>query len=142
MKLRKKHIAGIYVAVVLAITGTIIYFARASLSSTPEQQHYLPKLLADTQKIVISQHPEIGGAVLSSIDSKDDIKRFIKAIELKQVTHPCICLGFINIQFISSAAVTNTLNYKAKTFIKFDNSWNIQGIPSKEFDKLMQKYTK
>ena len=140
MKLNKKHIIAIYIAVVISIAGAVVYFAKASLRSTPEQRQHLPKLLADTEKIVISEHPEIGGKTLAVIENESEISSFIKAIELKRVSYPCACLGYIDIRFISEAGMTNTLNYKAKTFIKFENSWNIQGVPSKEFDELMAGY--
>ena len=143
MKRKTKWFIGLSVAVIAAA----LWINRRTLLSsaaTPEQRQYLPSLLADTSKIVIRQHSKLGGDVLGVVTSTLAISDFVTATELSRVEPACACFGLISVDFIDPDGSTNSLNYKAgliETYVKFKSEWNIQGIPSRRFRRLVGKHT-
>ena len=116
-----------------------------SSPSTQEQRQYLPVLLANTSKIIIRRHPKLGGDVLAVVTSSSDVSDLVTATKLTRVVSPCACFGFVEIDFVGVNGLTNTVNYKSNVgdrYLKFNNGWNIQGLPSRRFSSLVGKHIK
>lgn len=142
--MKKRQIA---VGVIVVVAAGVVWVNRQLLfasPATPEQREFLPSLLADTSRIVIRSHPKLGGEVIGVVTSAVDISEFVTATELFRVESPCACFGFVSIDFIGADGSTNSLNYKSsigETYVKFKSDWNIQGIPSKQFRRLVRKHS-
>lgn len=145
MKRRSKWIIGVLTVASVSVTFWMNIDFLLSSPSTQEQSQYLPVLLANTSKIIIRRHPKLGGDVLAVVTSSNDVSDLVAATKLTRVMSPCACFGFIEIDFVGADGLINTLNYKSDTgdrYLKFNNGWNIQGLPSRRFSSLVSKHIK
>jgi len=145
MKRITKWIFGLLAVAIASVTLWMNIDILMSLPSTQEKSQYLPVLLANTSKIIIHRHPKLGGDVLAVVTSSNDVSDLVAATKLTRVMSPCACFGFVEIDFVGMDGSTNTLNYKSNSgdrYLKFNNEWNIQGLPSKQFSRLVAKHIK
>jgi hypothetical protein len=144
MKRKTKWLIGLAIAVFAVAILWVNRQAFLASPATPEQRQYLPSLLADTSRVIIRHHPKVGGDVLGVVTSAADVADLVAATELTRVTPPCACFGFVSVDFIGTDGMTNSLNYKSdlgETYVKFRSEWNIQGIPSRRFRRLVRMHT-
>lgn len=133
------------VVAVVSVTFWMNIDILMSSPSTQEQSQYLPVLLANTSKIIIRRHPKLGGDVLAVVTSANDVSDLVTATKLTRVVSPCACFGFVELDFVGVNGLTNTVNYKSSVgdrYLKFNNAWNIQGLPSRRFSSLVGKHIK
>jgi len=140
-----KWIFGVLAVAVASVTFWLNIDILMSSPSTQEQGQYLPVLFANTSKIIIRRHPKLGGDVLAVVTSSNDVSDLVTATKLTRVVSPCACFGFVEIDFVGANGLTNTVNYKSSVgdrYVKFNNEWNIQGLPSRRFSSLVSKHIK
>ena len=145
MKRSSKCIVGVLAVAIASVTLWMNIDILMSSPGTQEQGQYLPVLLAKTSEIIIRRHPKLGGDVLAVVTSSNDVSDLVAATKLTRVMSPCACFGFVEIDFVGVDGLTNTVNYKSNSgdrYLKFNNEWNIQGLPSKQFSRLVAKHIK
>ncbi len=83
--------------------------------------------------------------VFTVVTSSNDVSDLVAATKLTRVMSPCACFGFVELDFVGVDGLISTLNYNSSIgdrYLKFNNGWNIQGLPSKQFSRLVAKHIK
>lgn len=145
MKRITKWIFGLLAVAIASVTLWMNIDILLSSPSTQAQSQYLPGLLANTSKIIIRRHPKLGGDVLAVVTASNDVSDLVAATKLTRVVSPCACFGFVEVDFVGADGLINTLNYNSSVgdrYVKFNNEWNIQGLPSRRFSRLVAKHIK
>jgi len=115
----------------------------ALLPATRRQQHYLPRHLATTRKIVIRKFYKFGKTIYGVITDRKEIARFVKATKITDVKGLCACFGDLDVVFVLKSGKSIYLNYKSggsHRYISYENPWNVEAFPSPAFQQLVEKY--
>ncbi len=133
----------IVIPIILIALGYFYFTTWCYKSATTEQQNYLLNKLATTHKILIRNHPKLGGAILAEITDKKEITELVESTKITKIEDPCACFGFKDIEFVLESGEIISINYKDKmydTYISYENPWGFQAKPSYKFRKLIKKH--
>jgi hypothetical protein len=100
----------IAVALVVAV-GVIAAFIEAPPRSLPADER-IP------DRIVMRQHPKLGGRELVTLTDRDAILRVMTAMPSTYGGACCACFGYYNLEFYASTGVYRTVNYKPGAYLR------------------------
>jgi len=121
----------------------LLFNRLAYFPASADQSEYLPKLLSNTERIVIRNSLKAGGEMIASISDPKEVGQFVNATRITRFEDPCACVGMVDVEFISNTGETNSLNYnRTDSYIKFKNPWGLQAKAPKEFMKLVATHAK
>ncbi|MDI6735276.1 MAG: hypothetical protein QME42_03620 [bacterium] len=105
------------------------------ITSTKEQQYYLQHQIDGARKIII----KVGWETPKIIEVTDEaiIHKIVTTLSFEQHEPVCKCLGPYTITFELQDGTLVWANYNpTDPYVKYDNPWDYQGIPSQQFEQL------
>jgi hypothetical protein len=114
------------------VTGVAIW---AAFIEAPPRSLRLDERIPD--RIVIRQHPKLGGRELVNVTNRDDILRVMTAMPSSYDGAYCACFGFYDLEFYASTGVYRTVNYKPGEYLRDSEHRTGQSSVPRRFRRIV-----
>ncbi len=117
------------VALVVGV-GIVAAFVEAPPRSLPSDER-IP------DRIVIRQHPKLGGRELVTLTNRDDILRVMTAMPSSYGGAYCACFGYYDLEFYAPTGVYRTVNYKPGEYLRDSEHRTGQSSVPRRFRRIV-----
>ena len=119
------------IAVALIVgAGIVAAFVEAPPRSLPHDER-IP------DRLVIRQHPKLGGSELVTLTNRDDVVRVMTAMPSSYGGAYCACFGYYNLEFYCPTGVYRTVSYKPSEYLRDSDHRTGQSSVPRRFRRIV-----